>query len=151
MPAHVSDLSHLYRLKSLDAMHELHDHCPGRRVVSDQITLVVAIEGCHPGNRPAHVPLLPSPALELPLWQAHMLLDRVPGIATPRTATPCCVEDASSGLSVAMSRVRLGQYRQARGRARRQEDNGDEGADYSSTRWLSTIFIWTQIGRWNDS
>jgi len=58
-------------------MHELHDHFPGRRVVSDQITRVVAIEVCHPGNLPAHVPLLPSPALELPRWQAHMLLDRV--------------------------------------------------------------------------
>ena len=108
-------------------------------MVSDQITRVVAIEVCHPGNLPAHVLLLPSPALELPLWQAHMLLDRVPGIATPRTATPCCIEEFSSGLAVATSRVRLGQHRHARGRARRQEENGDEGVDYSSTRWLSTI------------
>jgi hypothetical protein len=76
-------------------MHELHDYFPSRRVVTDQITLGVAIEVCHPGNLPAHVPLLPSPALELPLWQAHVRLDRVPGIATPRTATLCCVEDSS--------------------------------------------------------
>jgi len=76
-------------------MHEIHDHFPSRRVVSNQITLVVAIEVCHPGNLPAHVPPLSSPALELPLWQAHRRLDRVPGVATPRTATPCCSEDFS--------------------------------------------------------
>src|SRR5262245_17472371 len=120
-------------------MYELHDHCPGRRVVSDQITRVVAIEVCHPGNLPAHVPLLPSAALEFAHWQAHLVLDRVPVIATARTSVRCWFDDSSLGLALATSRVRLGQHRHARRRARRQEENGDEGVDYSSTRWLSTI------------